>query len=1095
MFTAVFVALSPLVCSMSWCFNIDIDFPTVLSGDPGSYFGYTVAINRNGAGKNLALVGAIRANSSLQRWRDIYEPGVLFQCPLLEQGRPCAEVVVERSGNRDTPSAEESLRYYDLKDNMTLGMTLETTPQGKIVVCGPLWKNQKWFGVRLANGVCYVMDRDFSRPKKLLPLVKRNLQVVYYDYYYYAAECGFSATFTKRGDLVLGAPGFLNWKGSVVRYDSSLERHTNPSVSIGRHQGVYIGYSMASGRFFKDEEASIATGAPRGNDYRGEVYLLASTGSTSRGKLLGNQLGEYFGASLLAIDLDKDAGHFDDLLVGAPQFTQPNGMDEGRVYIYLSSGSGLYSTGSLEGNRVPGSRFGTSIANLGDINMDGFDDIAVGAPYEDAGAVYIYHGSRNLGSRSAYAQRISASAITARTAAPVKGFGISISRGYDVDSNRYKDVLVGAYQSDNAVLLRTRPVIQANGSIDADIAMITPEVGHCEISDGRTLSCFMLKLCLSYSGMFVKNELEFDTELTIDTKRIADGRPVRGFMYNGTNQVNRLQATINARVGFSTCVSRIVYLHTSFVDPVIPFEVRFAYDLKKPAEARWCPDCPVLDPNQPLSVSKMIPYQHGCREDDVCRSDLKLDVDISNYDPDTPFVVGEQATMSVDVQVHNKRSGDPAYLSRVLLKIPSTVGVVNKDRCSVLDDLTGVTTIVCDAGNPLRQELKEKFLLKLDLSKVLRTFTLNASATTTSEEVDPKDNYISRTLPFIYQADVAILGRARPDIVEYNKDTKNVLMEHSFVITKQYSSPIRAVELSVYIPYVFSESGMPFSSIKNIKTLGGDLFVPGTCRSVEGYVTWKEDTGTEPTDVTSLSRNGTGISGRVQRSADPGETVADELAALRAEASTQVNFDNVPPLNCRTSLCHEVKCTLGPFLSRTKVAQVIFYVVFDMEEFIKQAGIWYAFSVGSEGAVRILDNITFVGVDDQQKEIRVATILQKQGPLPAKKVAPWIIAVSAFAGVLVFSLLLAALIHLGFFRRRQREALDRLREQNEDSDWNEFMVTEAEVQAEKEFFRKSMMLGNTNGELDFTGMSASSTETLAEANGGTTLVNRKTAVA
>lgn len=40
-------------------------------------------------------------------------------------------------------------------------------------------------------------------------------------------------------------------------------------------------------------------------------------------------------------------------------------------------------------------RFGFAIANLGDLNQDGYEDIAIGAPYEGKGTVYIYLGSKN----------------------------------------------------------------------------------------------------------------------------------------------------------------------------------------------------------------------------------------------------------------------------------------------------------------------------------------------------------------------------------------------------------------------------------------------------------------------------------------------------------------------------------------------------------------------------------------------------------------------------------------------------------------------------------------------------------------------------
>jgi len=38
-------------------------------------------------------------------------------------------------------------------------------------------------------------------------------------------------------------------------------------------------------------------------------------------------------------------------------------------------------------------RFGFAITNLGDLNKDGYDDIAIGAPYEGNGVIYIYQGS------------------------------------------------------------------------------------------------------------------------------------------------------------------------------------------------------------------------------------------------------------------------------------------------------------------------------------------------------------------------------------------------------------------------------------------------------------------------------------------------------------------------------------------------------------------------------------------------------------------------------------------------------------------------------------------------------------------------------
>ena len=40
-------------------------------------------------------------------------------------------------------------------------------------------------------------------------------------------------------------------------------------------------------------------------------------------------------------------------------------------------------------------RFGTQVENIGDIDLDGFDDLAVSAPYVGDGVVYIYRGTQS----------------------------------------------------------------------------------------------------------------------------------------------------------------------------------------------------------------------------------------------------------------------------------------------------------------------------------------------------------------------------------------------------------------------------------------------------------------------------------------------------------------------------------------------------------------------------------------------------------------------------------------------------------------------------------------------------------------------------
>lgn len=93
-------------------------------------------------------------------------------------------------------------------------------------------------------------------------------------------------------------------------------------------------------------------------------------------ELIGGQLGEYFGSSVLALDLTRDGKS--ELLVGAPQHSlhpelHDRSGDEGKVYLYVNSKDGLVRAEALYGSKVKGARFGTSMASIGDINLDGFN--------------------------------------------------------------------------------------------------------------------------------------------------------------------------------------------------------------------------------------------------------------------------------------------------------------------------------------------------------------------------------------------------------------------------------------------------------------------------------------------------------------------------------------------------------------------------------------------------------------------------------------------------------------------------------------------------------------------------------------------------
>ena len=124
-------------------------------------------------------------------------------------------------------------------------------------------------------------------------------------------------------------------------------------------------------------------------------------------------------------------------------------------------------------------------------------DLAVGAPLEGAGVVYIFRGSAGAISPQ-YSQRITAADVS--RAAGLTNFGHTFGHtpDLDLDSNTYPDLIIGAYSAQTVVVLRSKPVVNVVASLMSYPGMINPYDTLC--FDGQTNNCFQLKICLGFSA-------------------------------------------------------------------------------------------------------------------------------------------------------------------------------------------------------------------------------------------------------------------------------------------------------------------------------------------------------------------------------------------------------------------------------------------------------------------------------------------------------------------------------------------------------------------------------------------------------------------
>jgi len=156
-----------------------------------------------------------------------------------------------------------------------------------------------------------------------------------------------------------------------------------------------------------------------------------------------DQSGSHFGSAVEPVgDINRDG--YLDLLIGSYRHDKDNtNGNEGAIYVYLGTNSGLTATPFLLEGSQPSENLGLYMSS-GDINGDGFPDVLLGAPYfdilNDLGEVVPNVGRlamlQGLDSGVELFDRFSYDKSVA--------LGESVSGAGDVNGDGYADLIVGA---------------------------------------------------------------------------------------------------------------------------------------------------------------------------------------------------------------------------------------------------------------------------------------------------------------------------------------------------------------------------------------------------------------------------------------------------------------------------------------------------------------------------------------------------------------------------------------------------------------------------------------------------------------------------
>uniref|UniRef100_A0A3B4YJ30 Integrin, alpha 9 n=1 Tax=Seriola lalandi dorsalis TaxID=1841481 RepID=A0A3B4YJ30_SERLL len=970
-----------LSISVAYSYNIDLEHPLVFRGPNSSFFGYSV-LEHYHDNTRWVIVGAPRANSTYSS--SVHSPGAVYKCRVHSNPeRRCTEMDLGR-GNKLRESCGKTCQGDRDDEWMGVSLARQDRADGKILACAHRWKNVYYDSEHiLPHGYCSIIPPTLQgRTKPLIPCYEDYKQK--YGEEHGSCQAGIAGVFTEEL-VVMGAPGSYYWTGTIKVYNLTSDSFYSPNKEdVDSHRYSYLGYAVTAGHFSSPNVIDIAAGAPQ-HSGSGKVYIFKIDGVSlvKSFQASGKMMGSYFGSSLCAVDLNQDG--LSDLLVGAPMHSQLR--DEGQVSVYLSKGNGVMEEGGvLTGDNAFNAHFGESIAAIGDIDDDGYQDVAIGAPKEDdyGGAVYIYHGDAT-GIISKYSMKLSGRSVNPG----LQMFGQSISGNVDMDSNGYTDVTIGAFMADSVVLLRSRPVITVDVSIFLPVS-INISVPQCH-EGHHNLNCFNVTVCMRFRGRQVPGQIELLYNLTADVDKRQKSQPSRVYFIQGGSQISQMSHQLSLDVNREECQRYTAYVKKDVKDVFTAITFEVAYSLGKHVlTGHQERDLPALTPvlrwrkGNKIAVRNETWFEKNCLSDD-CAADLRLHgkLLLSGVHSKPHLALGGVKNVSLNLTISN--AGDDAYDTNIYFNFSREVFYINfwqKEEKGISCELVDLDFLKCSVGFPfMRAQTKYHFAVIFD----------------TSQLSGVNDTLVVTPSSFVYGNSIDASRFVQLEDMECNFQPLNL----TFQAINKGPSRLPGSTVDIRIPNRLAGNGADMFHIIETQV---DANSRGNCTPHRN-----------PTPCTIPQDK---------------ESIFHSIFAFFTKSGRKVLDCDRPGRACMT-----ISCSLGPQL-KEEALSIDIKLLLNTEILKRDSSSVIQFV--TRGSVQVNDKAMEVPKGLPEDISLVFEALHSQEP--RGYVVGWIIAISLLVGILIFLLLAVLLWKMGFFRRRYREIIEaekNRKDSDESWDWME----------------------------------------------------------
>uniref|UniRef100_A0A7N8WVC8 Integrin alpha-5-like n=1 Tax=Mastacembelus armatus TaxID=205130 RepID=A0A7N8WVC8_9TELE len=950
--SATFVVVLVQLCA---AFNLDTETRVVFTGPPGSYFGYSLEFFSN---SSSILIGAPKANTSQP---NIIEGGAVYLCPWSQSN--CSIVSFDKQGDRYFYINDVNTQV-EFKSHQWFGATVRSHGNS-ILACAPMyyWRTKHDTPFADVTGTCYLSVDGLKTFVEYAPCRTERHGPAGQGY----CQGGFSADFTK--------PEF---KSHVFVQPLKLLLPIHP-----------IGQLISA----TTEEIVKA--------YYPSYFLLSVSGQIQTHQVQGNYDDSYLGEErhfMAAIDINNDG--LDDLVVGAPLFMcrgSSGHLEElGKVYVYLQKGPLLLEPSQSHplGQQVF-SRFGSSLAALGDLNQDGFNDIAIGCPYggdDHQGLVLIYNGYPG-GLMDTPTQTLSGQWASSSFPA---SFGFALRGNRDLDKNGYPDLIVGAFGIDKAVLYRARPIVSATASLTVHPTMFNQEEKTCWLIAGTPLV-----LCVN------RKIICFVAEVQLDSVKQTQESIRRTLFLD--NQQPSLVKTFSLANGERLCHETRIYLRgeDEFRDKLSPIYISLNFSLDPQAPVDKHGLRPILNYQTEQFIEQKAQIQLDCGDDNICVPDLKLAV----HGDRTEVYLGDENSFSLTFNARNEGEGG-AYEAELYVVLPPEADYSGIARNNVsLTELTcsyeaenQTRYLVCDLGNPMKPGTSLWAGLRFTVPRLKDTH----NTVQFELQIRSKNENNSESEVVLYELEVAAVatvilqGVSRPDKVIFPPPNWTV---HQSLSEEQDIGPElqQVYELVNNGPSVVSQSTLEVRC--PLRAHGHELLYPVEVVT-EGPLSCSSKT---TFNVLKLKLRAPAAEGPISLKSNT-EHHIQRREVYRDPLAQQGN------LTCSTVECWRLQCDVG-LLERG--ASVILNVRSRVwaETFIERPYKQYALECLVQYEVeRMPYSIPPKFKPSGSKKVTPSDVIWNK-PDSLLTVPVWIIILAILAGLLLLSLLIYLLYKMGFFKR------------------------------------------------------------------------------